>query len=201
MANLTEESRAQRDYHRGIRAAFRGFWVGVFDADAFIDTMVHTIRRGLRRAWTEGMKACGLKIEEISPSEQAKLEQIIAQEYMHLLSVAAWLDGQTKAQGKKLAPLLSRADLWINRYNEVVSIAKTMACGDKKFKWILGPTEHCKSCAGFHGRVYRGSVWAANGAHPQSRLLCCRGYRCQCQLVPTTDKITPGRFPKSLLCG
>jgi len=202
MTLLSEESSGMNEYRRMVRAAFRGVWTGALTVDDFIDTMAITIRRGLTKAWAEGMKQCGLTPAEMTPQEETKLEQMIAGEYGHVFNVADYVAQNTKADKVKLAVVFARSEMWINRYNEVIAIAQTMACGDKKYRWVVGPTEaHCKSCAGFHGRVYRGSVWRENGALPQARdTLCCRGYLCLCRLEPTTDRITPGPFPKGLLC-
>jgi hypothetical protein len=99
-----------------------------------------------------------------------------------------------------LTPLLQRAELWVNRYNNAVNQSKTLACADQKGQWFLGPTEqHCISCAGFNRRVYRFSTWAANDALPQGRCLSCNGFRCQCEIRPTDKPITKGRFPSRLV--
>ena len=188
------------EYRRGVRAAFRGVWTGALTVDDFIDSMTITIRRGLTKAWAEGMKKCGLTPAEMTPQEETKLEQMIAGEYGHVFGAADYVAQNTKANKVKLAVVFARAAMWVNRYNEVTAIAQTMACGDKKFKWLIGATElHCRSCAGLHARVYRGSVWVANNAHPQGHNLECKGFLCQCRLEPTTDRITPGKFPSSLL--
>jgi hypothetical protein len=105
------------------------------------------------------------------------------------------VERNSRAEGGKLTPLLGRGDLWVNRYNQAVSMAKMSACGDLKYRWIVGPTEHCTDCAMYNGRVYRGSVWASVGAQPQASALACHGFRCQCILQQTTDAAMPGRPP------
>ncbi len=90
----------------------------------------------------------------------------------------------------------SRLPMWVNRYTEVVNTAKIMAGGDKKLKWVLGPTEeHCSSCSKLAGQVRRASVWLASGIQPQSRALSCQGYNCLCTLSPTSDASSRGRMP------
>ena len=153
MTLLSEESSGMNEYRRMVRAAFRGVWTGALTVDDFIDTMAITIRRGLTKAWAEGMKQCGLTPAEMTPQEETKLEQMIAGEYGHVFGVADYVAQNTKADKVKLAVVFARSEMWINRYNEVIAIAQTMACGDKKYRWVVGPTEHCTTCAGFHGRV------------------------------------------------
>ena len=107
------------------------------------------------------------------------------------------IEANSKANGGKLTPLLTRAKMWSNRYNAIVTIAQQVSCADKKFKWHLGPTEeHCGDCLTYAGRVHRGSVWASVGAAPQSRSLACGGWNCLCALSPTTDRASGGRPPR-----
>lgn len=197
-ADLIES--AEEEYQRAIRAAVRGLWQGVFTYDDFFETMIITIRRGLTKAWHEGAAEAGVRPDELSPREEAALEQNIIAQYGYLDGIAVFVEKQSRANGGKLAICLARAALWGNRYGEIKALALTMAMGDRKLQWILGATEkHCTTCAGLHMRVYRASTWQENGALPRTRRLECRGFMCLCDLVPTTDRITPGRFPRSLL--
>lgn len=188
------------DYLAGINAAVRGLWTGVFDYLDFFDAMMETIRRGLTAAWYEGAEQAGITPDELSAREQTALEQRIVQEFSYIDGLAEFVEAHSKAAGGKLGTCLSRARLWGNRYDEIKTLSTVMAKGDQKLQWQLGATEkHCHTCAGLHGRVYRASTWQENGALPRTRHLECRGFLCLCDLVPTTDRITPGRFPKSLL--
>ena len=90
--------------------------------------------------------------------------------------------------------------MWVNHWWEVYALAKAMASKNQKMIWVRGSTKvPCSSCIALGGRVYRHSVWLANGAIPPTRKTRCKGYRCLCRLRPTTDRITPGRFPKGVL--
>jgi hypothetical protein len=67
-----------------------------------------------------------------------------------------------------------------------------MACGDGKFKWVLGPTEHCTTCAKLEGLVKRGSWWRDNvlPQNPPNEKLECGGWRCQCNLEATDQRVS-----------
>jgi hypothetical protein len=47
--------------------------------------------------------------------------------------------------------------------------------------------------------VYRHSVWLKNNCIPPTRRTICGGFNCAHRLFPTTDRVSPGRFPASIL--
>lgn len=51
---------------------------------------------------------------------------------------------------------------------------------------------NCGDCARYAGRTHYAKDWMAAGAVPQSRNLECRGYRCDCKLVPTKGPVSAG---------
>ena len=187
-------------YQSRIRSAVRGLWTGALDYFQFYDSMEVTIRDGFTEAWREGAAECDIQPSDYTAQERAALQQAIVHEREYIDGFATAIEQGSKANGGKLTPLFKRGELWINRYRGIQNQAKAMACGNRKMKWILGEThEHCRTCFGFNGRVYRASTWAENGALPQTHALECEGWRCLCRLEETTDRITPGRFPVSLL--
>ena len=200
-------SGGEKDYGLSIRAAARGLWSGVFDEFQFIDSMISTAIRGLNKAWREGAAECGIKPDEFSATELAMRDQRINEQMKHMFSFARFIQGRRRAlfpRGKRAAArdqVMRRAILWSNEYDATRVQAAAMACGNKKKTWKLGKTEeHCVSCFGFDGRVYRYKTWADNAALPKTRALCCRGYNCDCDLVDTDKRVTPGKFPARLLC-
>lgn len=183
-------------FRSAIRAAVRGYWRGYFDQVDFFVQMGNAQERYLTEAWHEGMAECGLRPEEMTTPERNALDQMLSSESVHLFSFAEDIRVHSRAEGGKLGPLMVRADMWINTYREAKARAMTMACADQKLVWRLGSTrEHCSDCLNYNGRVYRASVWARYDIRPQHRSLSCRGYRCQCSLIPTNDPAMPGRPP------
>lgn len=201
LSQSRQPSGGERDYGLGIRAVVRGLWLGVFDQFQFIDSMVGSLQRGLARAAREGAAECGIGPEEMSHQELAAMDREINNNFKRIFQFSTTIMAGSKRDGGKLGPLLRRATLWINRYDALRVEVAALACGDKKKVWRIGNTlESCRTCLGFEGRVYRYSVWVANGALPKVHALCCRGFRCDCRLEDTDAKMTPGRFPRSLLC-
>ena len=176
---------------RAIRDLYNSGNVG-----AYIDHHSRLINEQLTKAWREGMKEVDMDPDEMTDQEKTILQEIIDREEDHVLDFAQEI---MDARDAKTPPPVSRAAVWANRYREVVNIAKTMAAQDKKFEWVLGPTEHCKSCLKLSGIVKRGSVWQKAGIYPQmapNGNLECGGWNCQCELVETTKPSRRGGFPR-----
>lgn len=201
--------KAAGDYARGIRASIRGLWRGDIDEFGFVDSMVSTIRRGLKEAWLAGAAECGIKEDELSQAEKDALNKMTNQEFLYLggfaEDVAAVRDihAETpRARGGQLGPLFGRGEMWIARYETARQVGRTMACADKKLEWVLGDAEHCSSCLKLAGKVKRASFWAERGIFPRvpgAEYLECKnrekGFNCQCELVPTDKPLSKGPLP------
>lgn len=190
---------SERIYASAIRGPVRTLWNGVISYEQFWESMLDIIRLGLTDAWHEGLKTCDLFPEDQTADERLDLELRIVKENNHIGGFATFIEDNSRANGGLLRDVFSRAEMWINRYKDVVNQAKITACKDKKLKWTWNPRkEHCSTCGRLHKRVYRASVWEKNGVQPQNppnSKLECEGWRCGCELDPTTDRITPGPFP------
>lgn len=176
----------------------RGFWTGVIvDDTQFFNAMRSVVERRLREAWAEGAADCGISMEEIKPEEQVALANAIQREIGFVQSFAADIDANSKANGGKLGPLLTRLKMWVNRYKDIQNRAKQLACADRKLQWLRGPTsDACRDCLRYDGRVYRASTWARHDIRPQNPLLACHGVNCLCDLRPTDEPANRGRPPR-----
>lgn len=195
----TPDSRGTSLYRSSLRAAIRGLWLGVLDPDQFWKAMSLAIKTHLRKAWLSGAKECGIAADELSQAEVLALQEAIDYEYIWIGGLANTIIENSKARGGKLTPLFTRIEIWIGRWEGVRSKALTMACADRKLKWVVGPTEHCRSCLALNGKVKRASWWNENGMLPRvhdAPYLACHGFRCQCTLEPTDDPISKGRMPR-----
>jgi hypothetical protein len=193
-----EKGRGSDNFGLGIRAAVRGLWRGEFTTFGFLDAMTSAVGRGYERAWREGAKTCNILPEDRTPEEQTRLDEFILTAQSHMLNFANAIEAGSKANGGKLGPLITRSKLWQNRYEEVKAAAQQVSCQDAKTRWVLGPTEHCSTCSKLAGRVYRNSIWRKYDIRPRDTRpgrLACRGFNCQCSLVPTDEPVTPGRPP------
>lgn len=188
-------------YAKELRAAVRGLWAGAFDRFDFYHLMTDAIRRGLTAAWKEGAAQAGVAADELTPAEQTALQQRQASEWDRVHDLSAWVSAHNRESKTKLRDVLRRVDLWALRYDDVRNQALTMAKTDPKLIWKLGPTrEHCPTCSRLHGKVKRGSYWAAHGIRPQNppnERLKCKGWQCKCSLTVTKLPLSKGPLPKT----
>lgn len=167
--------------------------------DQFQAAMSLTIRRGIQFAWWEGAKACGIQPSELSPEETNAMQVAVFEEVSHISSFAQSIEEGSREEGGLLRVALRRAELWVERYQDVVQRAKVMACADRKLKWVYDPSkENCSTCAKLNGKVKRASYWEAAGIQPKNPpnpALRCGGWRCGCVLEPTDERASPGPLP------
>ena len=190
---------SRSSYSRDIRAAVRGFWNSELDFFTFFESFSISIERGLTAAWYEGAAQCGIEPDEMTIDEMKLLRFKISEQMNYLNRFAEVIEAGSKENGGKLTPLMKRAQLWVNRYNDVRNEARVSACKDSKLKWILGLTEqHCRTCFALNGKVKRASFWKILGVRPQNapnHLLECEGWLCDCELSPTDEPVTRGAMP------
>lgn len=187
---------SKKRFRASIRTAVRGLWTGVFTKKQFTKEMKLAIKNGLHRAWSEGAAVCGIAPDERTAEEQAALDAMVAGQYKYIGGFAKAIIRGNKANKGLLREMFKRAEMWIDRYQDAYFQAQNMACANKKLKWVLGPTEHCKSCLKLEGKVKRATIWAKNDIRPKHPRLECGGFKCQCKLMPTNERGTPGRLPK-----
>jgi len=184
-------------YRAALRTNFYAVWRGISDEADFTDNMFLAIDKFLTLAFEEGAAECGINPDEMLPEERMELTYSISDNVTRVPALYEWLRQRTKADKAKLGDVMKRMELWLNSYNRVKSRAKSLACKDKKLKWVLDPRkESCRDCLNLNGRVYRGSVWARYDLYPQKLELACGGFQCGCVFSPTAEPVTKGRPPR-----
>ena len=180
-------------YASSVRDLTKKFYDGRLDYTAFVDSMENLVISQLRIAWFEGMEANGLTEDDMTTEWAAMLREIIMSEQDHIPDFALAIEKARRAESP-IAPLMSRADMWGNRYNDVVNQAKVITAEKgQKLEWVYGDTDHCETCLSLNGIVAYASEWAASPYHPQqppNDYLDCGGWRCKCQLRPTKKRRT-----------
>lgn len=192
----TEDFGTAEGYGIGIRQAVRDLWRGNIDIAIFIAIMIFIIRMGFTSAFNSGAAAAGISPEEFTAAERGALEGEIAVDVGSLAGFAVAIAGEARILGGALGPLLGRAELWQNRFEEVRSLGLRMAAGNQKLMWVWNPLkDHCLDCLKYNGRVYRASVWQRYGIRPRMGELECGGWHCGCSFQLTDDPAMPGRPP------
>jgi len=183
-------------FRSNINAARRALWLGEWVVTDFIAEMIVILERGFEQAAREGESECGILPGERSLKGRTALIRYSVEQEQYIEQFALDIEKSNKASGGLLSTTDYRVNMWVNRYNEVVNLMRTIECADRKYEWVLGPTEHCPDCQRLAGKVKRGSVWDAYGIRPQSASLACGGYNCKCELVPTDKPLSRGPLPK-----
>lgn len=179
-------------YYLGVLFAWVNYlFTGEVSKDEFIDKLADVIQQQLTRAWNEGMRLNGLDPSEMTEAMRSILTETIAKEYMFVDQFATDI-----ASGNfSLAQLQSRAQVWGNRYNDVVNQSKIATADLKdKYEWIYGDTKHCLTCEKLNGLVATAKEWEIAGIYPQrppNDNLSCGGWNCKCVLMPTTKRRSP----------
>lgn len=187
------------DLRAGIKSAVRGYWAGHLDYLGFLDTMILTTERNFRRAWNEGAASCGVTEMDLTEPEQVELQNQINNSVAHISDFADRIQKGSKANGGKLETFMRQIEKWVARYDQVVTVAKVMACADRPQEWVADLTkDNCPSCLKLNGKVKRASFWKSKGILPRqanANYLECGGWECGCQLLDTGKPISRGPLP------
>lgn len=186
-------------FRKSLRGIVRGLWQSVITQNQFEDEMSFLLSKELSNAWAEGASECGIKPDEYSDEEQAKLNEFIVNQVGYISGFGDAIKEGNRKNGGNVLSFFERAKLWLNRYDEARSQAKVMACKDQKLKWVInakgrGCREHCSSCLKLNGKVKRASYWAKVGIRPQGSNLECGGWRCCCGFEVTSEPVYRGQI-------
>ncbi len=188
------------NYRSNLRSSVRGLWQGVLTTRQAKSGFNSTIDRGITQAFNEGAEECGILADELSQDELIARDNAIENQREFVSGFLAVIRKNSRSNGGKLTPLFTRTNLWVTRYEEINSTAKTMACKDQKLEWVLNPRkENCLSCRRLDGKVKRGSFWDKSGILPRvpnASYLICGGWDCGCVLVVTNKPVSRGPLPK-----
>jgi hypothetical protein len=186
------------DYQKSVRALVYGLWSDNIDHFQFVDGMVGAISRYMSVGWLAGLQEEGVRFDEMSEKELASLEKLINDQFPYILDFAEAIEAGSRANGGALSPMIDRAGLWTNRYNEARNTALVMATSDPKLKWV-SEKQQCSTCKGLHGKVKRASYWDAMGIKPQSppnAMLECGGWQCGCHFERVPEEpLSKGYLP------
>lgn len=201
------EYKTREHMQRQVWRAIRDFYAGETDVFGFIDDMVAIIDAQYEKAWREGARDMNVDPQAFEDEDYRALHERIMQEREFILGLAE--DIQTaQANHYGVEAFRRRAEMWANRYDEVVSAARAHFGGKQKLEWVLGETEkHCRDgenhgqgygCWELAGTVATAKKWErahAQGIYPKSPMLACQGFSCDCELKPTKKRFTKGGIP------
>ena len=191
------------DYMLGvIRHAVQSVYNG-YIAGEFIDIMQSLITGQMTQAYQQAWEDDGNTDFGLPDFLQSALNENISRNlnfdyiYQYYKDII-----DARVDGTPVEPLIARASLWANRYNEAYNEAVALITERTggKLVWNLGPTEqHCGSCAPLDGIVAYATEWELAGVHPQNApnsALECGGWNCKCTLTPTNERKTRNAWNK-----
>lgn len=195
---LSPEVKSFEFFLKTLRSSVRKVYNGDMGGE-FIDILADLLQGQLTRAWDEGLKEAGYEPDEASDAER---DRLILREY-------DFVDGfyraiiDARVDQTPLDPLLARAEIWANRYDDVRNQAIIWATPEQDDEgspqmmvWHYNPEkEHCDQCASLNGIIASLSEWRVSGYHPYAdwdgnlpnEYLGCGGWRCGCELLPTGE--------------
>lgn len=163
---------------------------GQIDQGALEDVLLDLLTTAGTQAFVDGLRSGGVLD---APDED---DQQVIQDW--LLEQIAFIDSFAREVASGAVPVETardRADLWVNKsIRQMYNGGQLSANANGMYAWQLGQTEqHCPDCTRLNGQVHRLKDWAKRGLQPPTDLTSCKGFRCDCRLIPTGDA-AKGRF-------
>lgn len=146
------------------------------------------------RAFVDGLRDGGVD-DDPDESEQDTIADMVhgQSEYVTGLGAALFKDEVvTDAMADQ------KASMWFNKsIQPFYQAGLASADSNSMYQWVLGRTEdHCSTCAGMDGQIHRLKTYNRRQVIPQSDLLECGGFQCDCHLVKVVGK-AQGAFVKA----
>ncbi len=186
-----------------------GLVSGVYSGNVggqFIDTMANVISGQLTQAYQQAFEDEGFTDFALPDYLAASLEAMILGQYDYVDQFFRDIV-DARIDGTSIDPLLARAGMWANRWNEAYNEAVRLITlnGGGNLVWEEGDTmDKCGVCVGLDGLVMSAREWELLGMKPQSESLPCHGFNCHCSLTPTDKRRSPnayGRAEEIILAG
>jgi hypothetical protein len=180
---------------RTLDKAVRELWKGSITESQFVDGLADLLSQQMRRAWNEGMRENGLDPKkDMTPEWEEELQDLIADQFSYVDGYASEIVSASKKDGVTVDAFRARVEMWANNYTSTVNTAQIVTASAKdRFKWVVGPTEHCGTCAALDGVVATAEKWnelRRRGIEPQGDKLECGGWKCQCRYEPTNEPLS-----------
>lgn len=181
-----------------VQSVYNG-WMGGEFVDILQALIVGQMTQAYRQAWEDDGNTSFFLPDYLQAGLDANIARNTNFDYLYQYYTDI-IDA--RVDGTPIEPLLARASLWANRYNEAYNeaVALIAAKNGGKLVWRLGRTEqHCGTCAALNGIVAYASEWELAGCYPQNApnsALECGGWRCDCGLENTTERRTRNAFDR-----
>lgn len=179
-----------------VKSTVRDLYIGKMGTFEFIDDMVRgmsgQIRDAYEYAWSDA------EMDGAFPRWLEKSMIDFTARAVDMNMIYTLYKDVIKARNEKtpLLPLLERAQLWANRWNDAYNAAMLAINSEmgQKLKWREGDTaDKCDVCVALDGIIAYAKIWDELGVRPQSApnsKLTCGGWRCGCYFEVTSERVT-----------
>lgn len=170
------------EFENAFEDAFKEAMAGGIDRRRWSTIVRSLLRRWGSQAYRDGLHDGGVEGDALSADDQAAISSLLAEQSAYVTDLGERIFSE---EGISVGETIHKAEMWFNKsVLPFYHAGRLSADKNGMYMWQLGPTEeHCISCETAHGQRHRLRDWHALGIIPQSDLLECRGFNCQCQLV------------------
>jgi hypothetical protein len=200
-AGTKDYDQTERAYRAGLLNNLLDAFGGKVDRQRFGISGRDEISQAFLNAYINGLAEGGVNLSdpsEIDEDERKDLDLEIKAERSFYTALANEvykevlpLKGTPEFVAKRDA-VLSRIDVWVQKgLNRIRNSGVLAAQGNQMLEWRLGKTEqHCNTCKTASGQIHRARTWKKAMLLPGQSNLECGGWRCDCELIPTSAKST-----------
>lgn len=158
---------------------------------AFGVTMRSLLKSYGTQAYKDGMAQGGVYVDALDPEDATASATVFVEQSRYINGLA---DDVFKTKTVTVNNAYFRAQMWGKSLQAFNDAGLLSADRNGMYRWDRGLTsDSCPTCLRMAGQVHRFGTWKARGILPKSSALKCKGFRCLCQLVRTTEKAR-GRF-------
>lgn len=145
------------------------------------------MRHNGRKAFVDGLEDGGISEPELSEEDTITINSLLQEQSQFVTALGKLL---FKEDGVSDPQAVQKPAMWFNK--AIMPLYQAgLASADKNglYEWAVGNTEHCDTCLRLDGQRHRMRDYMRKGLMPQSDLLDCKGYNCECRLVRVFGKV------------
>ena len=147
------------------------------------------------RAYKDGLVDGGVGDAALDDEDMDALNAVILDQRSY---VRGFTDTLYKGDGITDELATQKPAMWWNK-SVYPSYLKGLQSAAKNayFEWMYGDTKHCDTCQALNGQVHRMRDYTKRNLLPKSSALDCKGFQCQCSLIPRMNSKASGTFPSA----
>lgn len=178
------------EYDNLLTALIRKAWRGDITAGEMAAEHRRILKNLAPGCYYAGIQDGGVDQSEADETDRQTIADWTTEQSSHTLDFAKAARDAGKDKAARDA-VKARADMWLAAMLALGNLGRASAQANAMGEWIVGPTEHCSTCAKLNGQRHRVKWFVSKGyipREPGSDTLECNGFRCQCRVVDDKGK-------------